>query len=221
MYQNRITVDVNVMSKYLNRYVDYLQWVNNHFTVSSYFEYETHLPKIEEYILGLDIFSDQEKKSWNDTFGIEFQDWNRCHYLVSDMSGISAQLPAPDNLRLALDSVDQIDSIDLAPAITKQAILNGLSTADGQFLVQHASKYINSCKAVDELVQHKILVTGVPIKLQTMMEKRRLIKNFDQCVEAYNQWVKENGVGDLYTDADVKKIALDEISSWHTVPRLE
>ena len=221
IYQNRIKVDVKVMSTYLNRYVDYLQWVNNHFTVSSYFEYERHLPKIEEYILGLDIFSGQEKKSWNDTFGIEFQDWNRCHYLISDMSGISAQLPAPDNLRLALDSADQIDSIDLVPAISKHAILNGLSTADGQFLQQHASNYINSCKAVDELVQHKILVTGVPIKLQTMMEKRRLIKNFDQCVVAYNQWVKENGIGDLYTDTDIKKIALDEITSWHTVPRLE
>ena len=221
IYQNKITVDVNVMINYLNKYVNYLQWVNNHFTVNSYFEYETHLPKIEEYILGLDIFGGQPTKSWNDTFGIEFQDWNRCHYLASDISGISAQLPAPGNLQITFDSTDQLDSIDLAPVITKNEILNSLSTGDKQFLQQHTSNYINSYKAIDELVQHKILVTGVPIKLQTMMEKRKLIKNFDQCVEAYNQWVKENRVGDLYTDADIKKITVNEINSWHTMPRLE
>jgi hypothetical protein len=221
IYQNRITVDVNAMITYLNKYVKYLQWVENHFSVSSYFEYETHLPKIEEYILGLDIFGKQQKKSWNDTFGIEFQDWNRCHYLASDLSGISAQLPAPDNLQITFDSTDQLDSIDLAPVVTKNEILNSLSTGDKQFLQQHTSNYINSYKAIDELVQHKILVTGIPIKLQTMMEKRRLIKNFDQCAEVYNQWVKESGVGDLYTDADIKKITVNEINSWHTMPRLE
>jgi hypothetical protein len=137
------------------------------------------------------------------------------------VSGISAQLPALDNLQLTFDSTDQLDSIDLAPVITKNEILNSLSTGDKQFLQQHTSQYIKSYKAIDELVQHKILVTGVPIKLQTMMEKRRLIRNFDQCAEAYNQWVKENGVGDPYTDADIKKIALDEISTWHSMPRLE
>jgi hypothetical protein len=221
IYQNRITIDVNVMIAYLNKYVNYLQWVENHFTVNSYFEYETHLPKIEEYILGLDIFNGQQTKSWNDTFGIEFQDWNRLHYLVSDISGISAQLPGPDNLQLAFDSTDQLDSIDLAPVITKNEIFNSLSTSDRQFVRQNSSKYITSYKAIDELVQDKILVTGVPIKLQTMMEKRQLIRNFDQCAEAYNQWVKESGVGDLYTDADIKKIAINEISTWHSMPRLE
>lgn len=221
IYQNRITIDTKVMAHYLNKYVDYLQWVNDHFTVSSYFEYETHLPKIEEYILGLDIFGGQPTKSWNDTFGIEFKDWNRCHYLASDMSGISAQLPAPDNLQLTYNPIDQLDSIDLAPVVTKNEIINSLSTGDRQFLQQHTSKYINSYKAIGELVQHKILVSAVPIKLQTMMEKRQLIRNFDQCVESYNQWVKEYGIGDLYTDADIKKLSLNEISTWHSMPRLE
>jgi hypothetical protein len=220
IYQNRITVDVNAMISYLNKYVNYLQWVENHFTVSSYFEYETHLPNIEEYILDLDIFGGQQTKSWNDTFGIEFSDWNRCHYLASDMSGLSAQLPTPDNLKITFDSQDHLDSVDLVPVLSKNAIFNSLSTGDKQFLQQHTEKYVNSYKAIDELVQHKILVTGVPIKLQTMMEKRRLIRNFDQCAEAYNQWVRQSGVGDPYTDADIKKIESDEISAWHSMPTL-
>jgi hypothetical protein len=54
-----------------------------------------------------------------------------------------------------------------------------------------------------------------------MMEKRQLIRNFDQCAEAYNHWVKATGIGDPYTDADIKKIVLNEISTWHSMPRLE
>ena len=221
IYQNRITVDVNVMTNYLDKYINYLQWVNDHFTVSSYFEYDTHLPNIEEYILGLDIFGSQQKKSWNDTFGIEFHDWNRCHYLHSDISGISRQLPGPDNLQLTYNSTDQLDSVDIIPVKSKNAIYSSLSTVDQQFLQKHTDQYVNSCSAIAELVENKILVSNVPIKLQTMMEKRRLVRNFDQCVEAYNQWVAKTGVGDLYTDSDVKRIALDEISRWHTTPRLE
>ena len=221
IYQNRITIDVNVMLAYLDKYVNYLQWVDNHFTVSSYFEYETHLPKIEEYILGLDIFGRQQTKTWNDTFGIEFKDWNRCHYLASDMSGISAQLPAPDNLQITFDSTNQVDNIDLVPVVTKNEIFNSLSPGDRQFVRQNVGKYVNGYKAINELVHHKILVTGVPIKLQTMMEKRQLIRNFDQCAEAYNQWVKESGVGDPYTDSDIKKLALNEIKDWHSMTRLE
>ena len=221
IYQNRITIDVNVMTDYLNKYTNYLQWVNDHFTVSSYFEYDTHLPKIEEYILGLDIFGSQQKKSWNDTFGIEFNDWNRCHYLHSDISGISRQLPGPDNLQITYNSTDQLDRVDIIPVQSKNAIYSSLSTVDQQFLQKHADQYVNSCSAISELVQNKILVTNVPIKLQTMMEKRRLVRNFDQCVEAYNQWVAKTGVGDPYTESDVKRIALDEISQWHSMPRLE
>ena len=110
--------------------------------------------------------------------------------------------------------------MDLAPVLTRDAIHNGLSVGDKQFLQQHTGKYIDSYKAIDELVHHKILVTGIPIKLQTMMEKRRLIRNFDQCAEAYNQWVKQRGVGDPYTHTEIKKIESDEISAWHSMPTL-
>lgn len=221
IYQDRITVDVNVMCNYLDKYVQYQQWVNDHFNVNSYFEYETHLPGIEKYILELDIFNGQQTKSWHDTFGIEFKDWNRCHYLVSDISGISGQLPGPDHLQITHNSTDIVNSMDLIPVLTSNDIVSGLNTGDRQFLQQHSENYISSYKAIDELVQNKILVTGVPIKLQTMMEKRQLIRNFDQCAEAYNHWVVKTGIGVLYTDSDIKQLALDEISHWHSMPMLE
>jgi hypothetical protein len=220
IYQNQITVDVNVMTSYLDKYVNYLRWVDDHFSVASYFEYENHLPDIENYILNLDIFGNQPKKLWNDTFGIEFKDWNRCHYLVSDMSGISAQLSNSVIPKLEFDSKESLHSIELAPVITKNDIVNSLSDGDKQFLHQNSTKYIKSYQAIEELVKNNVLVTGIPIKLQTMLEKRRLIRNFDQCVDVYNSWVRQNQVGEIYTDKEISAQSLSELSQWHCMPRL-
>lgn len=220
IYQNRITVDVTTMIRYLDKYVAYLKWVDNHFAVASYFQYETHMPDIEQYILGLDIFGNQPKKTWHDSFDIEFSDWNRCHYLVSDLSGISAQLPAPRQPRIEFVVHDQLDSVELQPVTTKTAILNSLSAGDQQFLHKHSSRYVKTYRAIDQLIKNNVLVTGVPIKLQTMLEKRRLIRNFDQCVEVYNSWAAQHGVGDPYTHKDINEQAVKELGQWHDMPRL-
>ena len=220
IYQNRITIDVAVMTRYLDKYVAYLKWVDDHFSVASYFKYETHMPNIEQYILGLDIFGNQSKKTWHDSFEIEFKDWNRCHYLVSDLSGISAQLPAPSVPRIEFDSRDQLDSVELAPVTTKADILNSLSAGDQQFLHEHSVRYVKTYHTIDELIKNNVLVTGIPIKLQTMLEKRRLIRNFDQCVEVYNNWVTQHGVGDPYTHTDINSLSFKELGHWHDLPRL-
>jgi hypothetical protein len=69
-------------------------------------------------------------------------------------------------------------------------------------------------------VNNKILVTGVPIKLQTMMEKKLLVSNFGQCVEVYNQWVSANGIGTMYTEEQLGAIVSNEIREWHNRPLL-
>lgn len=222
IYQNRITVDTRSLTKYLNDYKRYLQWVDDHFSVASYFEYERDLPNIEQYIMSLDIFGSQPKKNWASTFSIEFSDWNRCHYLASDLSGIGAQLPAPRNMpRIEFDSSDQLDSVELAPVTSKNAIASSLSDGDQQFLSQHVLRYVSAYRAIDQLVKNKVLVTGVPIKLQTMMEKKLLIKNFDQCVDVYNQWTKVNDLGRPYTDQDIVQQAKLELKQWHVMPLLK
>jgi len=220
IYQNRITVDVSVMTRYLNQYVKYLEWVDDHFAVASVFQYETHMPDIEQYILGLDIWGNQPKKTWNDSFEIEFRDWNRCHYLISDLSGISAQLPAPHTPRIEFDSPDHLNSVELVPVTTKSAVLNSLSPGDQQFLHKHSSQYVRTYHTIDELIKNNVLVTGVPIKLQTMLEKRRLIKNFDQCVKIYNDWTAQRGIGHAYSEKDLDKDSLTELSHWHHMPKL-
>ena len=80
----KIDVHNDVIDKYLTAYDEYTRWVDDHFRVNSYFEYERDLPNIENYILNLNVFDRNPRPvNWEDKFDISWQDWNRMHYLLS------------------------------------------------------------------------------------------------------------------------------------------
>ena len=217
IYKNRITVDPMALTKYLDQYVDYLAWVDNHFDVTSYFKYDKDMSRLEEYILGLSIFNDQSsKKSWKDIFQLEFSDWNKCHYLISDLSGIGTQLiSSVEQPKLTYDGKDiDVDNMQLQ-SLTKSEIPRSLSVVDQRFLKENIANYQKAHIAINELVENKVLVTPVPIKLQTMLEKKLLVKNFSQCVDVYNNWAEKKGVGTHYTEEGLQLTMKEEIKSWH------
>lgn len=217
LYRNRITVDTRALVKYLDQYVEYLKWVDNHFHVNSYFKYDEDLPKIEDYILNLNIFNGQKtRKTWKDIFQIEFQDWNRCHYLISDLSGISSQLP----VKQITYEGKEVETLYQLQSIEQSKIPKSLSLPDQNFLNNNGKQYVKTYSAISELVDNKVLVTPVPIKLQTMLEKKLLIKNFDECAKVYNEWSSKTGHGIPYTADDLEHQAHKEIAMWHNVPRL-
>lgn len=79
-----IDIDQNTIHKYLNQYHEYTNWVDSHFRVNAYFDYEDHLPNIEKFILNLNPFKQENlTKTWQDRFNISWADWNRMHYLLS------------------------------------------------------------------------------------------------------------------------------------------
>jgi len=225
LYQHRITVDPGIMINYIFKYKDYLEWVDRHFVVSSHFEYEQHLPEIEKYILNLGIFKTQPQKiSWQDHFNIDFQDWNRCHYLLSDLSGLSKQLPgAEQSLQIEYNGIGA-GALQLQSIAQSDIALN-LSAADQDFLLRHGANYQTVSDAIQELVDRKTLTTTIPIKLNTLLEKRLLIKNFDECVDIYNQWItnphsKIRGLGDVYDLETIDFETQKEIKNWHVMPQL-
>lgn len=224
LYQHRITVDPDTMINYIFKYKKYLAWVDQHFVVNSYFEYEQHLPQIENYILNLSIFKSQPKKiSWEENFGIDFQNWNRCHYLTSDLSGLGNQLPAPES-PLLLEHSTKTGSMQLQ-SLQRRDVVNNLSVPDQKFLKQHGIDYVKVYRAIEQLVENKTLVTSIPIKLNTLLEKRLLIKNFDQCVDVYNQWITDPNseiyqLGDEYLTEQIDQQAMSEIQQWHAGPQL-
>lgn len=221
MYRNKISIEPEKMINYLFKYKDYLQWVDSHFHVNSYFYYDRDLQRLEDYVLGLGIFnSQQKKKTWKDIFEIEFDNWNRCHYLLSDLSGIGKQLTNLPQLTYENKASYQLQSVSPSTA------LDSLTAEDQQFLIESKDAYGKSANAIKELVDHKVLVTGVPIKLQTLLEKSLLIRNFDECVEVYNTWMQDEhskikGLGPVIRQGDIDQRAIEEARQWHNLPKLQ
>ena len=84
MQQHGVTLQQDVLEKYLNQYLEYIDWVDRHFSVNKYFEYERDLNNIEEFILGCSPFKNNNRPlNWSDRFNISWTDWNRMHYLLS------------------------------------------------------------------------------------------------------------------------------------------
>jgi hypothetical protein len=185
LYRRGVRVDCENMIKYLDAYVQYLDWSQRHFDIACYFDYERDIGRIEEFILDLPMFdSDRSRLTWQQQFGVTWQDWNRCHYLINDVSQIAHQP------RLLLEH-DKTLSRD---------IYHGLTVPDQQFVQAHGVAYTQSRRHIQELVDNKILVTPVPIKLQTMRDKRAMITNWQECVSWYNNWVERSGHGAPYQD---------------------
>lgn len=84
LHKHGINVQSENIEKYLNQYKEYLDWVDAHFQVNSYFEYERDLPNIEKFILEQNIWKGQQRPlDWQAYFDISWADWNRMHYLLS------------------------------------------------------------------------------------------------------------------------------------------
>jgi hypothetical protein len=187
MQEHGITVQAENIEKYLNQYQEYLTWIDNHFQVNSYFEYDRDLPNIEDFILNLNIFNSTTRPlTWQDRFDISWNDWNRMHYLLS--------LVPFDNV---------------------------LSAEENDFIAQHIETYSRSRIELQDLQDHGVLVSGIPIKLHTLTEKAKLIRNIDQCLEYYNNWIgiKQPTFAVQYNPDTLNNIAQLEYSKWNSIDR--
>jgi hypothetical protein len=187
MQQHGITVQAENIEKYLNQYQEYLTWIDNHFQVNSYFEYDRDLPNIENFILNLNIFNSIDRPlTWQDRFDISWDDWNRMHYLLS--------LVPFDNV---------------------------FSAEENDFIAQHIETYSRSRIELQDLQDQGVLVSGIPIKLHTLTEKAKLIRNIDQCLEYYNNWigVKQPTFAVQYNPDTLNNMAQLEYSKWNSIDR--
>ena len=57
---------------------------------------------------------------------------------------------------------------------------------------QHFKKYSDAFGSIEKMQELGILSSGLPIKKQTLAAKKFMVKNFDQCVDVYNQWISRN-----------------------------
>jgi hypothetical protein len=215
MYARPIELNTDALIKSVEEYKDYLDWSNNYFSVGSYFEYGQDLENIESYILNLPVFAAQKEKiSWKKTFGIEFNDWNRYHYLSSDVGS------------LALDHKEQFNLLLSAPISQSRELqtinrnlFNLLPNDHKTFLKDNLKTFVDAKQCVNRMIELGIMHTSIPIKKQTLREKMHIVKNLDECIDAYNSFIEQNpGIGDPVNKEELMEAANVERTRW--LPRI-
>lgn len=192
-FKDPITIDVSRMIRHLYHYCSYVRWAETNFDIGSYYYYETHMPNIEQYCLDLPIFSGRRKHTWKESFDISFNDYNRCHRSYSDIGTLA--LESPNNIKLLT-----WDDSDSAQPLSEK-ILSRLPNETQLFVQQHKTNYEATQSKFAELVSLGLLPTGMPIKKFTLAEKKFVVKNFADCVKAYNDWIaKYPDLGEPITD---------------------
>jgi hypothetical protein len=211
--------------------------------VSSYFNYEQDVPRIEQFILDLPLFGNQsELVTWEKNFGITFNTWNKMHYARSDLS--SLMLDSDNKIsQLVLDLPESVDyyqqkspmdwpaitksqDIDMLPATIKKQFTQDYIRQEGIFSLLPQERqselsfakqgYVEAQKTIDQMIKLGIVISGPPIKKQTLAEKAKIVKNFDQLTETYNQWAVNNpGVATPIADQDVSAQVQQENQFWY------
>jgi hypothetical protein len=85
------------------------------------------------------------------------------------------------------------------------------------FLTTHMDNYKTALGMIAKMVDLGILSKYIPIKKQTLAEKRRMINNFAECVEAYNVWIDQNPTfGSQVTEHSLLQHTQAEQQVWGT-----
>jgi hypothetical protein len=219
IYKSGVTLDPVVFERQLDAYKLYIDWSERYFDIASYFNYEQDVPRLEQYILDLPVFSSQPNKvTWDKNFKISFNDWNKMHYIRSNLNSLSLestqhlhtqllenstslthyQQHAPEswpevhsiNELIALP--DQIKHQWFQQVISQDGIIPMLSEKKQQTLSLYKQGYNQAQDTINQMIELGIIINGPPIKKQTLAEKKQTITNFNILIEIYNKWAIEN-----------------------------
>ena len=169
------------------------------------------------------------KNNWKTMFNQEFSDFNACHRMLPNLQltdsddrtkEISYLKVTNQHLwdQLKGDSwpetpVDYLNNRESLPAVIQNEI-GGLLEAKVKvtedqylFLKKNLTNYHSTSLQLTKLVDDGFLVTNIPLKLQSLKEKKMIVENFDQCIDWYNEWVEKSGFGEKFNHEQV--LALD------------
>jgi hypothetical protein len=245
MYKSGINLDATVFERQLTAYKNYITWSEQYFNIGAYFHYEKDIPRLEQYILDLPVFSAQSNQiTWDQNFGLSFNAWNQMHYIRSDPSSLSC-VPAQAKERLLLAVPDPVadyqqhslpempavysaaDFATLPPdvvntwacdVINRTGVVPFLDSENQQKLAPYQTGYALAKTTIDQMVKLGIMVSGPPIKKQTLNDKHKMIKNFDDLVKVYNCWVDKNpGFGSAIDSHSIQTQISSESNFWHSI----
>lgn len=196
MYVNGVNIDPLSLKQSLETYKKYIKWTEDHFRISSYYYYEKDMPNIEKYILSLPIFGGQKKLvTWKDTFGQEVNDWNKCHYYLSDIGSLASthRDTLGSSPSAQLTSTSQLQNLDSAwqDFVSKYNSIRGSewpdidSLSDWEYLPDHIKKECNESFDLGYYLDAiHIILNQVNSKYSTQISLNENISNIGLVKEA-------------------------------------
>jgi len=213
LYNEKITATKEGLRSKLDAYLRYEQWADRYFNIQSYFNYEDSINDLEKYILNLDFMKQSKDNTWKDMFGIEFNDYNKLHKAIPDMvlnqpeQGINITptmlLRSNDWDNMKGESWGENIPTDLETANLPQVVKDEIkqrgdlptvkvSKDTALFLRENLPAYRSTKDEMTSLADNGFMPGDIPHKLQTFNEKKKIIENYTQCIEWYNEWAVEN-----------------------------
>jgi hypothetical protein len=189
------------------------------------------MSNLEKYILNLDFMQGHNNNKWEDMFGQDFPTWNACHRLIPNLFlRDSSNIANTESLTIGTNTItdqkwQQIRGNDWPntyaefsrqelPIVIQEEIKSRLSLQTAQvttdeynFLYNSLPAYKNTISHIEKLKDDGFLVTGIPLKLQSLKEKKQVIKNFNECISWYNEWVDKNNFGEHYSEAELELLS--------------
>lgn len=245
IYKSGVILDETVFQRKLVEYANYIKWSEQYFNIGRYFNYEQHVPQLEQFILDLPVFAKHAQKiTWDDNFGLSWNTWNQMHYAISDVNLLtSVNQEQIDNLFLqhnqAVQSYQQhapqdwppvhsIADAENLPIEIKQSLnrdyinshgLTSLGNSHQQkVLTQYRAQYLQVQDMIKKMIDLDIIISGPPIKKQQLFEKKKIIKNFQRLIEIYNDWIVLNpDLGSAITDNDINACVEKESAFWNSI----
>ena len=151
----------------------------------------------------------------NYNFDQEFNDWNRCHYLMADLGTLALE-NHQDPVKLLSGPAENISTKFAVLTDQKsQSLVSHLPVVYQEFVANHAAKYVEIKGVIEQMESLGILTGGLPMKKQTMAEKKHIVKNFNECVDVYNKWVENHlDIAQPIDITELQKKAADERRFW-------
>ena len=67
-----------------------------------------------------------------------------------------------------------------------------------------------------QLIKYKKLVNRIPLKMNTLANKKSRILNFDETIDVYNQWAKNTNLYSLIDNATIQELISKEAKRYDT-----
>jgi hypothetical protein len=102
--------------------------------------------------------------------------------------------------------------------ICRTGIVPFLDSENQQKLAPYQSGYALAKTTIDQMVKLGIMVNGPPIKKQTLDDKHRIIKNFDELIDVYHRWIDQNpGIGEPINSSTIQNQISNESDFWYSI----